>query len=75
MPQAETQNIAMSSRKENISAQVELTGIILCVVAESKAKNLRFSYEYDLTVTKKIMSHPKVMADIGDIVRMSNFDE
>ena len=74
-PKAETQNKLMLSRKKNSPAQEELTGIRIRDVAEPKDKNPRFRCEHDLAVIQKIVSHLDVVADIGDIVLMSSFDE
>ena len=70
---AETQNKTMSSTKENIPAQDELTGIRIRGADESNDKNLRIRHKHALAV-KKILSHLEIVADIGDFFRLGKFD-
>ena len=65
----------MSSKKEIISAQDELTDIRLRHVADSKDKNTKSCQEHDLAVTQNSFSDLEVVLDIGNSVRMVKLDK
>ena len=66
----------VSQREEKLPPRTEeLDGIRICGIPELKEKNGRLRNEHDYSEVQKILSHLEVNAEIGDIVRLGQYEE